>query len=327
MAVKFQDYYQTLGVGRQASQDEIKRAYRKLARQHHPDRNQDDPEAQSKFARINEAYEVLSDPEKRKKYDQFGQNWKHGQEFDPHDFGFGPGAGAGTGAGRAGAGQSFRFHTSGNGGDFSEFFEAFFGGRGRGARGGRSPFEDLFEQTGQRTRGGGAGATAQPPEQEAELNVTLHEAFHGSTRRVTLEGPAGKRNVDVKIPAGVTDGSKIRLRGENLVLKIRLAPDPRFEVRGHDITTDVKITPWEAALGAKVEIALPDDHASVTVPPGSQSGQKLRLRGRGLPKRKPKGERGDLFARLMIAVPRKLTDEEQQLFEQLKEKSKFDPRA
>lgn len=334
MAVKFQDYYQTLGVNRDASQDQIKRAYRKLAQKYHPDRNKDDPDAQSKFARINEAYEVLSDPEKRKKYDQFGQNWKQGQEFDPRDFGFDFGGAGAEGRGRPGGeGQSFRFYGSGGAGDFSDFFEAFFGGRGGGrgrGGGGRSMFEDLFEQAG-RTGGAGAGAGVgaeqrQPPEQEAELTVSLHEAFHGSTRRVTLQGPQGVRQVDVKIPPGVTHGSKIRLRGENLLLKIRVTPDPRFELHGHDITTDVKITPWEAALGAKVEVPLPDDHATVTVPPGSQSGQKLRLRGRGLPKRNKKDERGDLYVRLVVAVPRQLSDEERELFEQLKEKSKFNPR-
>lgn len=332
MAVKFQDYYQTLGVSRDASQDQIKKAYRKLAQKYHPDRNKDDPEAQSKFARINEAYEVLGDAEKRKKYDQFGENWKQGQEFDPRQYGFDPsqfaGAGRAGGAGRGGQGQSFRFHTTGDASDFYDFFEAFFGRGGRGgAAGAQSPqFEDLFGQMGRGGAGAG-GAQQAAPEQEAEITVSLHEAFHGSTRRVSLQGPSGTRNVEVKIPAGVTDGAKIRLRGENLLLKVRIADDPRFELHGHDLTATVKITPWEAALGAKVDVALPDDHATVTVPPGSQSGQRLRLRGKGMPKRGKHDERGDLFVRLMIAVPKQLSDEETKLFEQLKEKSKFNPRA
>ncbi len=338
MAVKFHDYYQTLGVSRDASKDEVKKAYRKLAQKYHPDRNKEDPEAQSKFAKVNEAYEVLSDPEKRQQYDKFGQNWKEGQEFDPREYGYdfstGGGGGAGAGGRAGGQGQSFHFSTSG--GDFSDFFETFFGG-GRGharAGGGRSAFEDLFQQMGQQqagprgAAGGGSGGAApqQPAEQEAEITISLHEAFHGSTRRVSLQGPGGTKNVDVKIPAGVTHGSRIRLRGEHLLLKIHIAKDPRFEVHGHDLTTTVKITPWEAVLGGKVEAPLPDDHATVTVPPGSQSGQRLRLQGKGLPRRDKAGERGNLYVRLMIAVPKSLSDEEKKLFEQLKEKSEFDPR-
>ena len=329
MAVKFQDYYETLGVSRSASQDEIKKAYRKLAQKHHPDRNKDDPDAQSRFAKINEAYEVLSDPEKRKQYDRFGQNWKQGQEFDPSQYGFDFSQAGGRSAGQGGG---FSFHTTG-GGDFSDFFEMFFGSQGaRGRRGGGSAFEDLFEQMGrQRAGGGGAqpgmGAQQQaPPEQEAELSISLHEAFHGSTRRVSVQGAQGTRGIDVKIPAGVTNGSKIRLRGEGLVLKIKVSPDPRFELSGHDLTTTVKLAPWEAALGTKVSVPLPDDHATVTVPAGAQSGQKLRLKARGLPKRGKKNERGDLFVRLMIAVPKQLSDEEKQLYEQLKEQSTFNPR-
>ena len=323
MAVKFQDYYETLGVERNASQDAIKKAYRKLAQKYHPDRNKDDPEAQSKFSRINEAYEVLSDKDKRAKYDKFGQNWKQGQEFDPGQYGFDFSQAGGRAGGQGGG---FSFHTTGGAGDFSDFFEAFFGGKGRAARGGGAGggFEDLFEQMG---RGQRAGAQQQAaPEQEHEVTVSLYEAFHGSTRRITLQGPGGNKNVDVKIPAGVTNGSKIRLRGENLLLKIKVSHDPRFELHGHDLTTVVKVTPWEAALGAKVEVPLPDDHATVTVPAGSQSNQRLRLRGKGLPKRNKPSERGDLYVRLMIAVPKEMSDEERKLFEQLKEASDFNPR-
>ncbi|MEX0654544.1 MAG: DnaJ C-terminal domain-containing protein [Phycisphaeraceae bacterium] len=313
MAVKFEDYYDTLGVKRDASQDEIRRAYRKLARQYHPDVNKSSNAAE-KFARIGEAYEVLGDSEKRKKYDELGQNWKNGQEFRPPpgyenmSFEFG-------GPGGAGAGGGFRP------GGFSDFFEMFFGQAG--GRGGRSSFEDLFEQN-QRAH----ARQAQPAEQEVEVTVSLDEAFHGGKRQIEVVDPRGKRKkLEVKIPQGAVDGSRVRLKGEHIVLRIKIAPHPRFEFAGHDLTTDLYIAPHEAALGAKVDLKTFDGPVTVTIPPGAQSTQKLRLRGRGMPKGKAKpGERGDLFVRLLIRVPHPLNDEERKLYEQLAEVSKFNPR-
>lgn len=335
MAVKFQDYYETLGVDRKASQDEIKSAYRKLARKYHPDVNKDES-AKGRFEKINEAYEVLGDPEKRQKYDQLGANWKHGQDFSPppgggYDFGSGGGGGFGfrTSGGRGGA--TFE-------GDFSDFFNQFFGapgsapGSGRArthghrAHGRASSFEDLFAGSpgsAGSARGAGSGprggaSTAQPPMQETDVTVSLHEAHHGATRRLTLQGPGGTQNLDVKIPAGVTDGSKIRLKDKGVQLHVKVAKDPRFEVHGHDLTTDVKVDPATGALGGKADVDTLDGPITLTIPPGSSSGSKLRLKARGLHKR-GKDERGDLFARVMITVPKTLTDEQRAAYEKLRE--------
>lgn len=307
MAVKFQDYYQTLGVKREASQQEIQRAFRKLARKYHPDMNKT-AEAPQKFKQVSEAYEVLKDPDKRKRYDTLGENWKSGQEFRPP-----PGwethfRGAG---GPGGAGGGFQFSA---GGQFSDFFEAMFGqvqaGQGRVRGGGAGGFENLFA--------GGAGSRA-APEQTAAITISLHEAFHGSTCRLDLKGPAGQKSIEVKIPKGAADGMKIRLAGEKLILKVTVAPHPSFQLTGRHLTTDVKIAPWQAALGDQIDVKTMDGTVSLNIPPGISSGQKLRLKGKGLPN--PKGEAGDLFVRLVVAVPKKLSDQERALYEQLKQAS------
>ncbi|MEX0886803.1 MAG: DnaJ C-terminal domain-containing protein [Phycisphaeraceae bacterium] len=335
MAVKFEDYYETLGVARSASQEEIQRAYRKLARKYHPDVNKE-PDAAKRFAKIGEAYEVLKDPEKRRQYDELGRNWKQGQDFRPppgwEDIQFdfrGPGGTRAAGGG-GGGGGGFRP------GGFSDFFEMFFGSRGgagtrpgggaAGARpGGASSFEDLFDQYGHARADGGSAAQA-APEHEAELTITLDEAFRGGTRRVDLEGSDGRKSLDVKIPAGSTEGTRLRLRQHGVVLKIKLAKHPRYEVAGHDLTTDLYITPAEAALGDKVEVKTMDGSVSLTIPPGAQSGQKLRLRGRGLPHGKD-DKRGDMLVRLLIRVPTSLTDEEREAYEKLRDVSTFNPRG
>ena len=308
MAIQFEDYYKTLGVARDAAADEVKRAYRKLAQQWHPDRNKE-AEAAEKFSKVNEAYEVLKDPEKRKKYDELGAHWKEGQEFRPPP-GYG-GFGGGRGAG--GRGQSFEFE----GQDLSDFFREVFGrhasaGNGRrgataGAGGGPGPgggFEDLF--------GGGGGFAQSPPEQQAEITVSLHEANHGTTRQLGLQTPTGTKTLDVKIPAGIKPGGKIRLKGEHLVLKVNIADDPRFSRDGNDLTVDVPITPATAALGGKADVPTLDGDITLNIPPGTGSGSRLRVRGRGL-------AGGDLFARVKITVPKELTDEQRALYEQLHE--------
>lgn len=306
MAVKFKDYYDTLGVKRDASADEIKRAYRKLAQKFHPDRNKAD-DADKRFSEVNEAYEVLGDSDKRKKYDELGENWKAGQEFrPPPGSGFdgmhfefrGPGGGAG--------GQGFRFE----GGEFSDFFEAIFG-NARGAR--PDPFKGRH--------------THAASEHEAQIEITLDEAYRGGTRQLQLQGPHGVKTVEVKIPAGTTDGSKIRLRGEGVVLQFKIAPHPTFTLEDGHLLTDIKLTPAEAALGAKVDVPTMDGFVTLTVPPGTSSGAKLRLRGKGMPSRKGgDAAGGDLIARVMIAVPKSLTDNERKLYEQLKDQSTFNPR-
>ena len=290
MALTFEDYYKTLGVSRTASADEIKRAYRKLARELHPDRN-DAPDAHERFSKVGEAYEVLKDPEKRKKYDRLGANWKQGEQFRAPP-GFEDMFGGGGGGG---------------GGDFSDFFSQVFGAQGGGARGGPDPFGRSFGG-----RGGGARPQAAPPEQEIDLTVSLHEAYHGGTRQLTVSGGMSTKTIDVKIPAGMKPGGKIRLKGENLLLKILVAPDPRFTVEGKNLVADITLSPATAALGGKVDIPTFDGEVTLTVPAGIASGQRLRLKGKGL------GD-GDLFARLIIAAPKNLSDEQRDLYKKLRE--------
>ena len=319
MSVKFEDYYQTLGVKRDASQAEIQKAFRALARKYHPDVNKE-PEADKKFKAVSEAYEVLKDTEKRKKYDELGANWKAGQDFRPP-----PGF------------EGFEYRTSGgqggfrgSPGGFSDFFEMFFN-----QTGGQGNIHDLFEQASQRGgRQGGARRPQQPRQVEAEVSISLADAYHGGSRSIALQDPqsGSSRSLDVKIPKGVTSGSKIRLGGAapgggDLILKIHIAPDPRFTVHGHNLEVDLPVSPWEAALGAKVPLQTLSGEVTLTVPSGAQSGQKMRLRDRGLPKDKSGSAHGDLIARLNIVVPKTLSDDERSLLEQLRDKSGFNPRA
>jgi curved DNA-binding protein len=320
MPVTFEDYYKVLGVAKDASQDVIKKAYRKLAQQWHPDRNKD-PQAQEKFAQVGEAYDVLKDPDKRKKYDQLGQNWKHGQTINPEDFGFGrpggghgrggPGGFRGTGGGPGTGGYSFES------GRFSDFFESIFGG-------GQS-FDEIFNgQTGPHTDA--RRPRSRPvPQQTADVTISLHEAYHGTSRQLNLTEPDGTtKTLDVKIPAGTTDGRKIRLRGENLLLTVRVGPDPRFELDGHDLTATATLTPAQATLGDKIDVPTMTGSATVTVPPGTQPGARLRLTGHGLPtgKAAPKGgdkPHGNLFVRLKVQVPKDLPDDQRDLYKQLRD--------
>lgn len=303
MAVQFQDYYQTLGVKRDASQEDIQRAYRKLARKYHPDLNKSD-DASDKFKQIGEAYEVLKDPDKRKRFDTLGENWKSGQSFTPPSGWEGQFRGAG-GPG-SGQGGGFQFEA---GGQFSDFFEEIFGQMGGAPGGGRSA-------------GFGGGQQGRPqaaPMQEASISIALDEAFHGSTRTLQLQGPAGQKSVEVKIPKGTPHGAKIRLAGEGLILKVSVAAHPRYTLAGRDLTTEVKLAPWQAALGDQVDVQTMDGTVSLNIPTGISSGQKLRLKGLGLPSPKAQaGVAGDLFVRLVIAVPKELTDRERELYEQLK---------
>lgn len=334
MAVKFQDYYETIGVSRTATHDEIQRAYRKLARKYHPDVNKE-KSAEAQFKKVTEAYEVLSDPEKRKKYNELGENWKAGQEFTPppgweQQFRRGrPGAGAGAGNG---GGQQFHFE----GGDFSDFFESFFGGAARGPGGGGRGGFDFEEMMG--GRGGGRTAARQGQDVEADIMITLEEAYRGTSRQLTLRSPDGKsKTLSIKVPPGTIGGATIRAAGQgspgfggapagDLLLHVRLAEDPWYKVDGRNLTVPVHVAPWEAALGAKVTVRTLDGDLTVTIPPGSQSGQKLRIKGKGLPGR-GSAEPGDLFAQVKIVVPKVLTERERELFEELKKESKFDPRA
>lgn len=310
------DFYDALGVPRNASREDIQRAYRKLARQYHPDMNKD-PAAEERFKEISEAYDVLSDPDARQRYDQFGPDFRQVPPgVDPQTWaargragaGARPGAGTRRGGG-PGPGPDVWFE-AGPGDDIGldDLFGGFFGGR--------------------RRRGWGPIPGA---DQEAELTLTVEEAYRGGRRRISLDG----RDLDVTIPAGVADGQRIRLAGQgghgsdgaapgDLYLVVRLAPHPRYRVDDRDISVDLPLTPWEAALGASVAIDTPGGETKVKVPAGTSSGRRLRLRGRGLPH--PRGSPGDLYAEAKIMVPAKPSDDERRLFEQLAAVSTFDPR-
>ena len=312
MAVQFRDYYETLGVSKTASDEEIRSAFRKLARKHHPDVAKDKKTAEEKFKEINEAYEVLSDPGKRKKYDQLGANWNQPGGFQPPpDWGSGaqPG-GYYQWSGGDGGGIDFEFGGTG----FSDFFEAFFGGgRGRSAFGG----------FGQRERTAERGSDV-----EADIMVTLEEALHGATRQVSLRRGGSKKveTYQVKIPRGVREGQRIRLAGQgeagerggksgDLFLRVRLARHPDFIVEGADLIHEVRIAPWQAVLGDQLVVPTLEGNARLKVPPGTQGGQRFRLRGCGLPG--VSGSRGDLYVVVQIAIPKKLSDREREIWEQL----------
>jgi curved DNA-binding protein len=326
------DYYDVLGVARNASSQDIQRSYRKLARQYHPDVNKD-PGAEERFKEVAEAYDVLSDPETRGRYDAFGHDFRQVPEgVDPDTWararaGAGAGAGPGRGGGRRRSGfgggprpgteESWSYSTGFGGDDidFDDLFGGLFGGRG-----GRG-----------NPRGWGPTPGA---DQEAELVLTVEEAYRGGRRSITLQGPDGPRNYDVDIPPGVVDGQRIRLAGEggrgtggapgDLYLVVRIAPDSRYRIQGRDITVELRVAPWEAVLGTTVALDTPGGEAKVRVPPGSSSGRRLRLKGRGMPN--PRGPDGDLYAEIRIMVPSKPTPEEVRLFEQLAAVSTFDPR-
>ncbi|WP_327103072.1 DnaJ C-terminal domain-containing protein [Nonomuraea glycinis] len=299
------DFYEVLGVDRNADPDEIQRAYRKLVRAYHPDVNKD-PGAEDRFKEISEAYAVLSDPEQRRRYDAFGHDFRQvPPHVDPADY-----ARAGTrasgGTWRSAPAEDFGFGTDV---DLDDLLSGMFGGRGR-RRWGPVPGAD----------------------QEVRLTLTVEEAYRGGRHGITL--PGGRR-LDVTIPPGVTNGQRIRLAGQggrgsdgapagDLHLIVQIADHPRYRVEGRDIHTTLPLAPWEAALGATVPIDTPGGEAKLKVPPGTSSGRRLRLRGRGM--RNPGGPAGDFFAEVRIMVPATLTDAERRLFEQLAAASRFDPR-
>ncbi|HEY3662175.1 MAG TPA: J domain-containing protein [Chthoniobacterales bacterium] len=317
MAVQFRDYYETLGVSKTASADEIKSAFRKLARKHHPDmaKAKEKAAAEEQFKIINEAYEVLSDPEKRAKYDQLGADWNQPGGFQPPpDWGRG-GAGGGGGfrrqAGGNGGGVEFEFGGTG----FSDFFEAFFGGgRGESAFGGGFGRRPATEERGQ--------------DVEADIMVTLEEALNGSTRQVSLRRSDSEKveTYQVKIPRGVHEGQRIRLAGQgepgtrggkkgDLFLRVRLARHPDFSVEGNDLVHEATLTPAQAVLGTQLEVPTLEGFRRLKIPAGTQGGQRFRLRARGLPT--ATGGRGDLYVVTQIAIPKKLTEAERALWEQL----------
>jgi curved DNA-binding protein len=309
--LEYKDYYNLLGVAKGAGQDEISKAFKKLARKYHPDLNPNNPEAESKFKEINEAYEVLKDPEKRKLYDSLGPGWKDGQNFQPP-----PGF------------ENFQFRSGGFGGEgFSDFFETIFGGSA--SFGGGEPFGRTM-----RSRGRDA---------EVRLSLSLEEAYRGGRKTVTLQeqvrGADGMprvqhKTLDVNIPSGVKDGAKIRLAGQgspgrgggpagDLLLQVAIEDHPLFRLEGVNVIHDLRLAPWEAVLGCTVRVPTLDGPVDMTIPAGVSSGQKLRLAGKGLGKG---ASQGDQYVRIVIRAPRSLSDRERDLWQELAHISSFQAR-
>lgn len=359
MPVKFKDYYETLGVKRDASAEEIKSAYRKLARKYHPDLNKNDPKAEGKFKEMQEAYEVLSDVKKRKQYDTLGSSYQSGMDFQmPQDWSSYMGergrAAASGGEAFGGGGESF-----GGMGGFSDFFEMLFGGSGGartrgGANGPRAGARGGFGG-GMHTRGPVRGSDV-----ETTLSITLEDVYNGETKKVRFSVPgvcpacqgsgvvagsrcgacdgrgetASVRTIEIRIPQGIKDGARIRLSGQgegapggqagDMLVRVRIEPHPVFERVNNEIQVDLPVAPWEAVLGAEVEVPTLDGMVKMKLPPGTQNGSKLRLRQRGM---KSDGTRGDEIVRIKIVVPTEVTDREKHLFRQLRDISHFRPRV
>ncbi|WP_193196715.1 DnaJ C-terminal domain-containing protein [Nostoc sp. MG11] len=319
----FKDYYAILGVSKTASPEEIKQAFRKLARKFHPDVNPNNKQAEARFKEVNEAYEVLSDPDKRKKYDQFGQYWKQAGE------GF-PSGGVGVDMG------GFDFSQYGN---FDEFINELLGRFGGSTpRSGRQSYSYRtstsapsgfggFNDFGFQDAGGGA-----IQDSEAAIALTFSEAFHGVQKRFSL----GNETLDVRIPAGAKPGTRLRVRGKgqvnpmtqqrgDLYLKIELQPHPFFQIEGDNLVCEVAITPDEAALGASIDVPTPDGTVDVKLPAGVRSGQSLRLRGKGWPL--AKGGRGDQLVKVAIVPPKELSQQEREYYEKIRAIRTYNPRS
>jgi curved DNA-binding protein len=341
--MQFKDYYEVMGVQRSATQDEIKRAYRKLARRYHPDVSKE-KHAEERFKELQEAYEVLKDPEKRAAYDQLGANWRQGQEFRPppdwgKGFEFTAASGRGGAGGRAGAGHGAGMG-SGNAeaADFSDFFAELFGQRSpfsRGQGGG-------FEPGSGGPRGSRGAYSASGEDHLARVEIDVEDAYRGGTRMLELRAPEispdghvtlRPRTLRVSIPAGVVEGQQIRLAGQgspgvgggaagDLYLEVNFRPHPLFTIEGRDVTVQLPVAPWEAALGETVAVPTLGGPVDMKLPAGARSGQKLRLRGRGLPGATP----GDQYVVLQIVLPPD-SPQARELFARMKQELPFDPRA
>lgn len=297
----FRDYYSTLGVAKAATAKEIKQAFRRLARKHHPDVNPGDRGSEAKFKELNEAYEVLSDPESRRKYDELGANWRHYEQAGP--------AAGGPFADQT-RGGNYRSMTpeemegmfGAGGSPFSDFFNTFFGGQGQSAPRGRGPAR---------------ARTRRQPEVEHEIALDLEAALGGRVEKVVVQGASGPRSLEVRIPAGVTDGSG--LKAGDVLLRVRLLPHPRFERTGRDLRTTLAVPVTTAVLGGTAEVVtLSGARLAVKVPAGTQPGQKLRLRGHGLPAAGAPDDRGDLFVTVEMRVPTTLSPEATTHYEALR---------
>jgi len=306
--MEYKDYYKILGVDRKASEEEIKKAFRKLAMKYHPDRNPGDKKAEETFKDINEAYEVLSDPEKRRRYDQLGESYTRWQQAGGAPGGFNwnewfSGAPGGVRVEYTNLDDLF----GGGAGGFSDFFQAIFGGMGGGAA----------------TRTATRTARSRPPAVEHPVEITLQEAYRGTERTVTIDG----RRLQVKIPPGADNGTKVRMAGVgqpgpngtrgDIYLVVQVIPDPRFERKGNDLYTDFDLDLYTAVLGGEARVDTPDGQVVLTIPPGTQPGQTFRLAGRGMPHLRNPQNRGDLFARARVTLPRNLTPQQREYFEKL----------
>ena len=301
--MEYKDYYKILGVDKSTSQNDIKKAYRKLAKRYHPDLNPDDNKAQEKFKGINEAYEVLGDADKKKKYDQFGSNadYSNGQNFDPSQYGFG------------GGGGSYSYNSSGGEG-FSDFFNMFFGGGGsKSSRNNRSSFQQAPRQS-----------------YESQLNITLEEAYNGATKDITLNFMGENKNLAIKVPKGILPGKKLKVKGEkwgingDILFKINFIDDKINTLDGLDITTKLDLLSWEAVLGEKVTVPTFEGKIKINIPKLISSGKKIRIPKKGY--KDMKKNQGDLFIEINIISPQELTEEEIKLYEKLKDLSKNNPR-
>ncbi len=324
--MEYKDYYAILGVDKNASEEDIKKAYRKLAMQYHPDRNPDDKTAEEKFKEINEAYQVLSDPEKRARYDRLGSAYHTWQSRGgPGDFNWSQWASGAPGGGvRVEVGNLDDLF--GGAGGFSDFFRTIFGGMGGmgGAQQGVN-MEDLFRQAGSARRGGSRAQqrSAPQPRYEQPVTISLAEAYQGTSRTFEIDG----RRLEVKIPAGARTGTKVRVPGairdasgqtHDLYLRVEVAEDPRFKRKGYNLHTTVPVDLYTAVLGGEVHVPTPAGSSLVlTIPPGTQPGQTFRLRGRGMPHLKNPSQRGDLLAKIQVQLPRNLTPKQKKLFEEL----------
>lgn len=307
--MKYKDYYKSLGVEKTSSQDEIKREYRKLAKKYHPDLNPDDTSAQEKFKEINEAYEVLGDEDKKKKYDQFGSgyNFQGGQHFDPSQYGFGGYSSSGSASG-----------------DFSDFFDMFFGGQGSRNSGGGFDLGNLF--------GGRGGKSRKPqtPSYESELSISLEEGFQGTTKNITLNIGGENKSLSVNVPKGILPGKRLKVKGEkwgingDILFEIKFTRDGINTLDGLDIIMKLDLLPWEAALGDKVMISTLEGKININIPKGISSGKRIRIPKKGY--KDMKGNQGNLFIETNIVIPPELTDKEIRLYEKLRKISEYNPR-
>lgn len=315
--MEYKDYYSILGIQKKASQDEIRKAYRKLAKKYHPDVNKA-VDAEKKYKDINEAYEVLKDPEKRQKYDTLGSSWQNGDPFTPPP----------------GYGRSGMDFGSAEFDGFSDFFRTIFG-----SMGGRGGMEDVFF--------GGQGRTPRRKGQdsEAQMELSIEEILAGGQKTISLESymrsPDGRmvperRSIKVNLPKGITDGTRLKLAGKgasgtaggprgDLYLNIKARKDPFFEIQGYDLLSEVKVAPWEAVLGGSIAVRSVDGVVNMKLPAGTQSGQRMRLKGKGLPRKN--GSRGDMFVTIRIVVPKEPGQRERELFQLLAKESDFKPRG